>query len=74
MSAKQRFTLLDELDNGYRVSTADLGIFYETMVFPPNDMIEVDCDRYSPEEEAREGHAHMVEEWSAQGAPAEEAQ
>jgi hypothetical protein len=63
------------LPDGKWVSTVHLGInvqfgdgpalWYETMVFPgPDQWSELDCDRYSTPEEAREGHARMVAKWS----------
>ena len=63
---------LDKLDK-YKVSTVWLGLdhnfsnekklIFETMVFKDND--EVDCERYSTEKEAIEGHKAMVKKWKA---------
>lgn len=58
----------------YIVSTVDLGIdhsfgigkplYYETMIFRKDgdkiDFSELYCDRYSTEEEAREGHKRAI--------------
>jgi hypothetical protein len=59
----------DEL-YGYEVSTVWLGIDYswgagpplifETMVFGPEGGFDVDCQRYSTEDEARVGHEEML--------------
>ncbi len=66
------------LPNGRWVSTVWLGLdhsftpggpplIFETMVFPSQgEMCDLDCDRYSTEEEARAGHARMVEKWTAE--------
>lgn len=64
---------------GYVISTIWLGLdhqygdgpplIFETMVFPTgpdntvSDWGDLDCDRYSTEEEALEGHKQMVEKW-----------
>jgi hypothetical protein len=67
----------DVLPNGRVVSTVWLGIDYghdqqpplifETMVFPSErSNLDVDVERYSTEEEARAGHARMVEHWSTE--------
>jgi hypothetical protein len=43
-------------------------LIFETMVFrSEDDLSEFDCDRYSTEAEAVEGHARMVAKWSAPG-------
>jgi hypothetical protein len=64
------------LPNGRWVSTVWLGIdhafgqgpplIFETMVFPSKDgpLTDLDCDRYSTEDEALRGHQRMVEKWS----------
>lgn len=62
------------LSDGKWVSTVWLGLnhsfgdglplFFETMVFPSKDNFnELDCQRYSSEEEALKGHKEMVEKW-----------
>lgn len=38
-------------------------LIFETMVFPNDDMLERDCERYSTEAEAMAGHARMVLKW-----------
>lgn len=64
----------ETLANGNFVSTVWLGIdhafdggkplIFETMVFPKKgNWGELDCDRYSTEAEALEGHKKMVEKW-----------
>lgn len=66
------------LPDGKWVSTVWLGIdhsfgsgpplIFETMVFPSQgDFGDLDCDRYSTEEEARVGHEAMVQKWSNKG-------
>lgn len=60
----------------YQVSTVDLGInhqfdenlpplYYETMIFPIANgevhYLELYCDRYTTEEEAREGHQKAID-------------
>ena len=63
------------LKNGLWVSTVFLGLdhnflvggkpkIFETMVFPTDEMGELDCERYSTWEEAEEGHKKMVKKWS----------
>jgi len=62
------------LDDGTRVSTAWLGLdhnygddpplIFETTTFAEDDGDEQDQERYSTEQEALEGHQHMVEKWS----------
>lgn len=70
------------LPDGKWISTVWLGLdhsfgsgpplIFETMVFPSkDDMGDLDCDRYSTEEEALEGHQRMVEKWSKACAPVE---
>ena len=63
------------LENGNWVSTVWLGLdhnfgmqgpplIFETMVFPKEgEWGELDCRRYSTEEEALAGHEEMVEKW-----------
>lgn len=60
------------LPDGKRVSTVWLGLnygfggtplYFETMVFPPDSMGALDCERYATEAEARAGHAAMVAKW-----------
>jgi hypothetical protein len=64
------------LPDGTWISTVWLGLdhsfgsgpplIFETMVFPSqDDMRDQDCDRYSTEAEALDGHARMVEKWTA---------
>lgn len=68
------------LPNGRVVSTVWLGIdhsfgqagppvIFESMVFPPGSMSELDCRRYSTEELARQGHAELVQEWTEKEEP-----
>lgn len=62
--------------NGFLVSTVDLGIdhqymeglpplYYETMIFPTTNgkvnYLDVYCERYTTEEEARIGHQKAIE-------------
>jgi len=61
-----------DLPDGKMVSTVWLGmnhrwgdgppLIFETMVFGPD---ELDCERYSTEAEAADGHRRMVEKWAA---------
>ena len=73
--AKKRVTETT-LADGKWISTVWLGLdhsfgagpplIFETMVFPAKgDMGDLDCERYSTEAEAQEGHARMVQKWSA---------
>ncbi len=75
MDLKKRIVEHTKLSNGYFVSTVWLGLnhnyaegrplIFETMVFSSKTSFnEIDMDRYSTEEEAKEGHRRMVEEWS----------
>lgn len=68
------------LPNGRWVSTVWLGLnhqygdgpplIFETMVFPsPDDMGEMDCERYSTEAEAIAGHARLCEKWAVESPP-----
>ena len=70
---KNRFDLKTTVGN-YLVSTVDLGInhsfdeiplYYETMIFPITDgevnYFDVYCDRYTTEEEAKEGHQKAID-------------
>jgi len=65
------------LPNGDIVSTVWLGIdhsfepeefhkpiIFETMIFSNNSEYDNDCERYSTEEEAMEGHKRFVEKYS----------
>ena len=64
------------LPGGVWVSTVWLGLdhnftdhgpplIFETMVFPSQDnLLEEDCDRYTTEEQARDGHQRMVTKWT----------
>lgn len=69
-----------ELPNGFRVSTVWIGVdhnygdgdplIFETMVFPPDEGTmkswrDLDCERYSTEEEALAGHEAMCAKWLA---------
>lgn len=66
------------LTDGKWISTVWLGLdhnymhdgpplIFETMVFPSEgDFGELDCERYSTEQEALAGHAALVEKWSKQ--------
>ena len=61
------------LPNNRRVSTVWLGLnhqygdgpplIFETLVFH-DDCNELDCERYTTEEEAQAGHARMVAKWT----------
>ena len=64
------------LSDGTWVSTVWLGadhqygdgppLIFETMVFPrEGNWSEMECERYSTEAQAREGHARMVAKYSA---------
>lgn len=63
------------LPDGKWVSTVWLGLdhsfgdgpplIFETMVFPADDMTDLDCERYSTEAEAKAGHERMVAKWTA---------
>lgn len=62
------------LPDGKWISTVWLGLdhgqwgrplYFETMVFPKQgDFTELECERYSTEEEALAGHAAVVAKWS----------
>ena len=63
------------VSDGKWISTVFLGLdhqfgdghplIFETMVFPSkDDMGELDCRRYSSEDEAKAGHEEMVKKWS----------
>jgi len=65
------------LPNGRWVSTVWLGIdhsfgsgpplIFETMVFSSKkDMNDLDCDRYSTEAQAKQGHERMCAKWLAE--------
>ena len=64
---------LDELSNGYRVSTVWLGLdhsfgggkplIFETMVFKGKGNSDLDMERYSTLEEAVKGHKRIVKKW-----------
>jgi len=64
------------LPNGVRISTVWLGLdhnhlgkgrplIFETMVFAHGNYDDLDCWRYSTEEEAIRGHKTLVKKWSA---------
>lgn len=71
---KTRFDLKTEVDD-YVVSTVDLGLnynfgkgdplYYETMVFAKENnkinFMDLYCERYTTEEEAKKGHEKIVE-------------
>lgn len=69
---KDRRIGLDKV-NGYRISTVWLGLdhsfmngkplIFETMVFKGDSYAELDMERYSTEQEAKEGHLRMVEKY-----------
>jgi hypothetical protein len=73
---RDRRVAYNELQNGLRVSTVYLGLdhsfdgpaplIFETMVFPLVGYGDLDCRRYSTEEQAKAGHAEMVEKWKQQ--------
>ena len=65
----------DLLPNGKWVSTVWLGLdcqfgegkplIFETMVFPEKgNFLDIDCARYSTEEEALKGHEEMIKKHS----------
>ena len=65
----------DETPSGHLVSTVWLGLdhrfgegpplIFETMVFGPAESgHDLECERYSTEEEAKEGHARILKKWS----------
>ena len=68
---------LTYLPNGYRISTVWLGLDYnfgigspfifETMVFKDDSWMDLDCKRYSTEEEAIKGHKMLVKKWRKKG-------
>lgn len=70
---KSRLLKQNTLPNGVFVSTVWLGLdhsfsggpplIFETMVFPANSLDEKNCQRYSTEAEALQGHQEMVEKW-----------
>ena len=64
-----------DLPDGKWVSTVWLGLdhsfgggaplIFETMVFPSvGEWMELDCERYTFEEDAMKGHEEMVKKWS----------
>lgn len=67
----------NKLKDGKIVSTVWLGLdhnradsgnplIFETMVFPSeDDFSDLDCERYSTEEEAIKGHEAMLRKWQA---------
>ena len=76
---KYKIVKQETIPNGKWVSTVWLGldqrlgfevesdkpIIFETMVFPKKgDFSDLDCERYSTEEEAIAGHKEMVKKWS----------
>lgn len=72
------------LPNGRWVSTVWMGLnhqygdgpplIFETMVFASkDDMGDLDCERYSTEQEALAGHAAMVEKWTEESPDRKEA-
>lgn len=66
----ERRVAMDTLDDGRWISTVWLGmdhrfgegppLIFETMVFPPGDMGDLYCERYSTEAEAIAGHDQIV--------------
>lgn len=65
----------ETLDTGYWLSTVWLGLdhrfgdgpplIFETMVFPnSDDLHDLDMERYSTEDGARQGHEEMKAKWS----------
>jgi hypothetical protein len=49
----------------YSHDNSGLPLIFETMVFPKKgDWSDLDCERYSTEEEAIKGHENMVKKWS----------
>lgn len=63
------------LPNGMLVSTVWLGLnhnygdgpplIFETMVFPSvDDLTDLDCERYTTEEQAVAGHQAMCDKWA----------
>lgn len=78
LETTDRHVGLTDLADGTRVSTVWLGLdhrfprdtglpplIFETMVFPPGSLSELDMRRYATEEEALKGHAELVQEWAA---------
>jgi hypothetical protein len=70
----------DVLADETQISTVWLGLdhgfggrplIFETMVFPPNSSLDLDCERYETEREALIGHAAMVMKWKAKLAASE---
>lgn len=71
---ENRFHLMDVVD-GYYISTTDLGLdhsfgfgpplYYETMIFAVKknkiDWGDLYCERYTTEEQAKEGHKKAIE-------------
>jgi len=63
-----------ELPGGCRVSTVWLGIdhsfgtgpplIFESMVFGPDNNVDLDCIRYSTREQAEAGHSELVTRWT----------
>jgi len=75
-----RQVALTILGDGTRISTIWLGVdhgrhfghdaplIFETMVFhSEKKYTDIDCQRYSTEAEAIDGHARMVEKWTRNG-------
>lgn len=71
---KIHHVLVTTLPDGKWVSTVWLGLnhnygvgsplIFETMVFPKKgEYHDLDCERYSTEEEAKASHHRMVEKW-----------
>lgn len=71
---EDRVVAKTELPDGKTVSTVFLGLnhrfgdgpplIFETMVFGPDSYIDMDCERYSTEEQAKAGHEAMVAKWT----------
>lgn len=72
MDEADRRVAMDELPNGYIVSTVFLGInhgwitplWFETMVFYQDNLLDFDMERYATWDEATEGHKIMVNKYS----------
>lgn len=74
-TAEDKRVALNALPNGLRISTVWLGLdhrfglgpplIFETMVFDPKRQgnHDLDCARYSTEEEAIQGHKEMCNKW-----------
>jgi len=70
----ERFLARTDLPGGCWVSTVWLGLdhgfggglplIFESMVFGPDDMVDLDCRRYATKEQALQGHDELVTLWT----------